>query len=380
MPSLRNRALASIAVAVGLMSANPCGDAFAQSSSDSSEGNDQAQCMSDPVCKAHFVRARKLSKADDFDGALAAYQAAYRRREAPWLLVNMGRTLQKLGRPREAVELFQKFLASGTEDAAAKEKAQQFLKEAQQEVMNLPPSSVSSPQSTKREPSPQPAPVQPAPDSEPVQRVEPVVVVRPQPTVAPSVTKRSKWTSPLFVAGVGVGGSVALAGVVTGSLALSTASTLRNTPYLGDPGTPQLDLQQRAHALAIATDVLLPVGLLTVGAVVLATALRRHQESAAAKKTTPASLPIPSAAPASVKPEPDAATTAPHPAPDSSVAPPADANGSPGQGTAPTQGTEGAPASALPPSSAPAVSGTTSFLPSLGVRRDGFAVYVAGSF
>lgn len=392
MLSLRNRSFPPIAASVCLMIAIPCGEALAQTSSDASEGNDQAQCMSDPVCKAHFTRARKLSKSDDFEGALAAYQAAYRRREAPWLLVNMGRTLQKLGRPKEAVELFERFLSSGTEDAVAREKAQQFLREAQQEVLNLPPAPVNAPQRVKREPSPSTVPSEPVQDSEPVKRAEPVEAARPQLVETPSVVTRSKWRSPLFLTGACLGGSVALAGVVTGSLALSTASTLRNSPYLGDPGTPQRDLQQRAQSLAIATDVLLPVGLIAVGSAILATALHRPREPVAAAQARSAPLVIPTPVSVDVKSKPDPEATAPHPSQAAGAAPPADANGNPSQRATPVEGTESAPASpsspaspAAPvvpsaPSASPAVSGTISLSPSLGVGRDGFAVSVAGSF
>ena len=56
-------------------------------------------CLSDALCRAHFQRARTLSKDGDLAAALAAYEAAYRRKPARWLLLNIGRTLHKLGKP-----------------------------------------------------------------------------------------------------------------------------------------------------------------------------------------------------------------------------------------------------------------------------------------
>ncbi|HRI55297.1 MAG TPA: hypothetical protein PLW65_34415, partial [Pseudomonadota bacterium] len=66
-------------------------------------------CLQDGLCRAHYTRARGLSKEGNYAGALAAYEAAYRRRPVPWLLINIGRTLHKLGRPAEALPYYQRY-------------------------------------------------------------------------------------------------------------------------------------------------------------------------------------------------------------------------------------------------------------------------------
>lgn len=68
-------------------------------------------CLADGVCLGLYEEARRLSKSGDFATALAAYQGAYRRRPMPWLLINIGRTLHKLGRFSEALAHYQRYLA-----------------------------------------------------------------------------------------------------------------------------------------------------------------------------------------------------------------------------------------------------------------------------
>lgn len=237
-----------------------------------SETNDP--CLSDSLCRAHFARARKLSKSEDFEGALAAYQAAHRRRKVPWLLINIGRTLQKLGRPKDAIPYFQQYLSVAPAEASSlKEKARQYLKDAEQEVAALPvaplPKPVLSEPPKSEIPEVEPPPSMPA---LPPPVVPPPVPAAPPPPPAPPP---NRWRSPGFIAGVAVSGALLLCGALTGGLALSTSGQLRDTAYVGEPGGEQSDLQQRARSLALATDVLIPVGVVALGTTILVTALRR---------------------------------------------------------------------------------------------------------
>src|SRR5262245_58968470 len=67
-------------------------------------------CLSNPQCKSYYEVARKLSKAGQLEGTLVAYQSAYGLSEAAWLLVNIGRIQQKLGRPQQAIDSYRKYL------------------------------------------------------------------------------------------------------------------------------------------------------------------------------------------------------------------------------------------------------------------------------
>lgn len=307
-----------------------------QPGADSADGGDQAVCLADPLCKAHFTRARKLSKAEDYEGALAAYQAAYRRREAPWLLVNIGRTAHKLGRPKEAVEYFKQYLSSpGTKPADVEDKARQFLKEAEQDLASQPAEPIPGPpDGGKKASMGTVSQGRTAPVSTPISPQGPGGVGQSSPP--PAATPTSRWRSVPFLAGVSGGGALLLAGAITGGVALSTSSQLRNTAYVGEPGMTQLNLQQQATALSRTTDVLIPVGAAVIGAAVLVTALWRPRAAESAGASKPSPMPISSppgtAAPAvdkpadqATKPSPEGATEkVPDPVapPDSSKIPP----------------------------------------------------------
>lgn len=74
-------------------------------------GPGEDACLADGVCVGLYEEARRLSKSGDYATALAAYQGAYRRRPVPWLLINIGRTLHKLGRYGEALSHYRRYLA-----------------------------------------------------------------------------------------------------------------------------------------------------------------------------------------------------------------------------------------------------------------------------
>lgn len=68
-------------------------------------------CQADRECRKRADAAAKLYNDRKFAEALDEYQAAYELRQAPFLLLNIGRCLFRLGRPRSALakyELLQK--------------------------------------------------------------------------------------------------------------------------------------------------------------------------------------------------------------------------------------------------------------------------------
>lgn len=67
-------------------------------------------CIKDDKCKDHYTKAVKLYKDESYDEALTEFQAAYSARAMPLLLVNIGRTMQKLGRPKEALAYYERYL------------------------------------------------------------------------------------------------------------------------------------------------------------------------------------------------------------------------------------------------------------------------------
>jgi tetratricopeptide (TPR) repeat protein len=85
-------------------------------------------CIKDEKCKDHYSKAVKLYKDEEYDAALAEFQAAYSARAMPILLVNIGRTLQKLGRPKEALGYYERFLAAESKvDAETKKRVDDYI-------------------------------------------------------------------------------------------------------------------------------------------------------------------------------------------------------------------------------------------------------------
>ena len=81
----------------------------AASTPDADKTDAQDSCMRDEACHSHYSRARAAYKAGNFQEALTEYQGAYALHRQPWLLINIGRTFHKLGRPQEALIHYQLF-------------------------------------------------------------------------------------------------------------------------------------------------------------------------------------------------------------------------------------------------------------------------------
>lgn len=71
-------------------------------------------CLNDSVCRGHYEQAVRQFESGRYEGALASFQAAYQRRQMPWLLINLGRTLHRLGRPRDALQYYDRFRQAET--------------------------------------------------------------------------------------------------------------------------------------------------------------------------------------------------------------------------------------------------------------------------
>ena len=231
---------------------------------------DRDPCLTDSICRAHFQRGRKLSKEDNYAEALVAYEAAQLRRQVPWLLINIGRTLHKLGRPAEAASYYKRYFAdepSGPPER--KQRALQFQAEAEEEVAKL---------SAIQKQNSQPAPstttgASPPPSTTPAAAAivePPPAPLSPTPTPSPTpkveTTGRPTW----LWTGVAVGGGVLLVGGAVGIAALVQRSHASSAVYVGDPSAEALAAKDNARSLGIAADVLIGVGAVTAGATAIA--------------------------------------------------------------------------------------------------------------
>ena len=70
-------------------------------------------CLSDAVCNEHYEAGLQQFEQGHYEAALSRFQAAYAQRQMPWLLVNIGRTLHRQGRLKEAVSYYERYQQSG---------------------------------------------------------------------------------------------------------------------------------------------------------------------------------------------------------------------------------------------------------------------------
>lgn len=161
-------------------------------------------CLTDNLCKAHYDEARKAYKEKRYDEAYKEYKAAYERRQAPWLLINVGRSLQRLGRNKESLDYYQRYLkADPNPKPETVTKVNEYIEQVKAGIVDEP-----EPKPDAR-PQPQPQPQVTTAAQAPASSTEAV-----EPEKTPVYKKWWLWT----IVGVVVAGGVA-GGVVGGLLA-----------------------------------------------------------------------------------------------------------------------------------------------------------------
>lgn len=90
-----------------------------------------SHCESDASCARLAEQGKAALQAEQYETALAAYQAAYALRQDPKLLYNLARTAHRAGRLADAVLYYDKYLREGIgEPQAQRDKAAQHLEAA----------------------------------------------------------------------------------------------------------------------------------------------------------------------------------------------------------------------------------------------------------
>lgn len=248
------------------------GSAEAEEAADAAAAGRGDACLTDRTCQDLYKRARALSRTGQLDAAAVLYREAYKRREAAWLLLNLGRVLQRQGKLEEAIATYELYLrTSHPEQQARISKAREYLALAQEQLAARPPAPPPEPPAAAAEPpaasepppelesEPPPAPLlaEPATSAPPQRARPPALPVRTSPSGPHGETGWRQRLDRGFFIGVGVTGALLAAAAVTGGLALSGSAQLQRAQYVGGPGTELQDLQGRTRALAISTDVLL---------------------------------------------------------------------------------------------------------------------------
>jgi hypothetical protein len=91
-------------------------------------------CRDDPDCLELVQSARRLSGANQLNAALTSYQTAYALHGSPWLLINIGRVQQKLGRPAEAILSYRGYLDAQPLAGDSVDLARRYLRQAEQDL------------------------------------------------------------------------------------------------------------------------------------------------------------------------------------------------------------------------------------------------------
>jgi len=126
-------------------------------------------CLRDTECRGHYEKAMKSYSAGRYEAALPEFQAAYGLRQMPWLLVNIGRTLHRLGRLEEAVQYYNNYeKASLGADPDTLKKVREYRTQAQAalEAMKAGGSNFTPPSATTTPPVTQTPPPQTTPADE----------------------------------------------------------------------------------------------------------------------------------------------------------------------------------------------------------------------
>jgi tetratricopeptide (TPR) repeat protein len=114
-------------------------------------------CLKDPVCHEHYEQALSQYDAGRYDDALTGFQAAYARRQMPWLLINIGRAVQRLGRPQEAINYYERYKkAEPNIDPEAEKRVNKYIEQARA-LLEQTPEQPNLPIPPKLDPTPPPA-------------------------------------------------------------------------------------------------------------------------------------------------------------------------------------------------------------------------------
>lgn len=176
----------------------------------------QDGCLKDVTCRNLYYKALKEYDEGRYVEALAGFQSAYSRRQMPWLLLNIGRSLQRLGRPQEAISNYERYLkAEPNIDEPTREKVNKYIEQTK--------ALLDSPTPTPTQPSPEPQTVTPPVPTPTASMSVPLAVEQKTPVY------KKWWFWTIIGAGVAVGVGAGV-GIAVGSRKAPP------TPFLGtDP-------------------------------------------------------------------------------------------------------------------------------------------------
>jgi tetratricopeptide (TPR) repeat protein len=229
------------------------------------------QLLSNPEAKAKFQEAQAAFKANDFDAAAAAVEAAYIIEPNPMLLYPWAQAERSRGNCAAAVELYQRFLDTEPPEAAATP-ARENMERCKEQLAAEEP-----------EPEPEPDVVDEVIEEEPEPEPEPT----PTPVKKDDEPKAKAWYKDP-VGGVLVG--VGVVGVGVGAGLMGAGASAAGKAADEDMHTDYLAARDRATGLRNGGAIALSIGgALVVGGVVryVLVAKKGKQGKASAWRMTP---------------------------------------------------------------------------------------------
>jgi hypothetical protein len=159
-------------------------------------GHAHAQADAVSRSRVYFETGMKLYQARLYDDALRSFETGYQLAARPGFLINMGHCYRALGKPRQAREMYSRFLVDAPSHDPNRKGVENLVAELDQQIAALPPVEVPPP----------PAPPAPAP---PVVAPAPVVAAAPAPPVEKKHGIRKLWwlipVTIVAAAGIAVG-------------------------------------------------------------------------------------------------------------------------------------------------------------------------------
>ncbi len=174
----------------------------------------QDGCLKDAVCRDAYYKALKLYDEGKYVEALDGFQSAYARRQMPWLMLNIGRTLQRLGRAQEAITYYERYKKAELNiDAATLDRVNKYIEQAKALLDSSPPEQPTTPPPVKPpvgtgEPTTDPA-NPPPPTTTPQLTPQPTAAATTSPALDKPTPVYKKWWFWTIIGVVVVGGVAA---------------------------------------------------------------------------------------------------------------------------------------------------------------------------
>lgn len=223
--------------------------------------------------QTHILEARKLYESKDYDGAIRELNIAYTIRQVPGLLLNLGHAYLDSGRPREALDYYDRYLAEETNLLpATRADVERYRVQAQEQLAKKEPATA----------TPAPEPQRPADAAQVAAKPAPLPPSELTATPLPPENQAPSTSLPRGAIGLLAGGAAALiVGVGLGGAALAASKEV-----ISKDGPFDAALDGRGKALsgtAVAFDIIGAVGLASGAAWSLAWYVRRNKTPASNK-------------------------------------------------------------------------------------------------